>query len=289
MTFEADKVADGSTPLHISVGEDGILRVKYNGTALKLDQVRAAWYRRPRGYEYWLVKYRDSLERNQRLIQNSLWQEIPEERWLNSYQRIATAEHKLSQLKVAKQVGFVIPKTIIANHWTAIEDELPESVVFKLPICQLENSRARQVIATTPYKNPQSLPKKSNPFPGLWQQHLTKAREWRVIVVGDHLFAGAIYTADKAKDDWRWHMLKADDSVRFEKSHFPKTLQRACFNYLKHFNLRYGAFDFVEDHDGTVTFLECNPNGQYGELENFLGFRITEAVADELIRIAEES
>lgn len=42
----------------------------------------------------------------------------------------------------------------------------------------------------------------------------------------------------------------------------------------------------IEDPDGRIVFLECNPNGQYGWLEEQLGFPISQAIAGELIKIA---
>lgn len=46
------------------------------------------------------------------------------------------------------------------------------------------------------------------------------------------------------------------------------------------------SVDFVEDHKGKITFLECNANGQYGCLETDLDYPISEAIADDLAHIA---
>jgi hypothetical protein len=53
--------------------------------------------------------------------------------------------------------------------------------------------------------------------------------------------------------------------------------------------LRFGAFDLIEEPDGNVVFLECNPNGEYFWLEESLGFQISDAVAAELIKITNSS
>ena len=59
--------------------------------------------------------------------------------------------------------------------------------------------------------------------------------------------------------------------------------------HLGRFGLRFGSFDFIEDHDGKITFLECNANGQYRWLEQGLGFPISNAITDELARIADSN
>ena len=50
---------------------------------------------------------------------------------------------------------------------------------------------------------------KAHSFPRIHQPFLSKARQWRVTVVGDEPFAAAIYTSDIAKDDWRRHRMAA--------------------------------------------------------------------------------
>jgi glutathione synthase/RimK-type ligase-like ATP-grasp enzyme len=111
-----------------------------------------------------------------------------------------------------------------------------------------------------------------------------KAREWRVTVVGNNIFLAAIYTDESAKDDWRWH--QNTSAVRFRKEVLPDDIAHLCIFYLKMMGLAFGAFDLVEEPNGRIFFLECNPNGQYGWLEEDLGLPISQAIAVELIRIA---
>mgnify|MGYP000623536185 CR=1 FL=1 len=50
--------------------------------------------------------------------------------------------------------------------------------------------------------------------------------------------------------------------------------------------LEFGALDFVVDGDGNYLFLEVNPNGQWLWLEDFLGFPISERIAEWLVSSA---
>jgi len=58
--------------------------------------------------------------------------------------------------------------------------------------------------------------------------------------------------------------------------------------FIQKMGLGFGAFDFVEQHDGKIVFLECNPNGQYGWLEEDLGFPISASIASALVRVAKD-
>ncbi|HTE57987.1 MAG TPA: hypothetical protein VK694_04550 [Verrucomicrobiae bacterium] len=263
--------------------QDG-LRIEYMGRQLEPHDIAAAWYRKPFVHGNSATS-RSSLEQQQKHIQYSLWHAIPEKAWLNPPGRILHAEHKLTQLLAARQIGFTIPETVVANQWEPIQHSLPHSVIFKLPRAMVEVDGREQIVPTTPFINsPSSLPKNSNPFPGLWQPRLIKKREWRVVVVGDRLFAGAIYTKAAAKEDWRIHFFT--DAVKIRKASFPADQQALCFSYLEKLGLKFGVFDFIEDTDGKIIFLECNHNGEYGELANDLRLPITEAIVDELDRIA---
>jgi hypothetical protein len=64
----------------------------------------------------------------------------------------------------------------------------------------------------------------------------------------------------------------------------PKLLA-ACLNFLDHFGLLFGAFDFAVDGEGRPWFLECNPAGQWGWLEDFTDIPITSTLVDLLLSL----
>lgn len=160
-------------------------------------------------------------------------------------------------------------------------------VIVKMPYAVLQNDgESDKMLFTTILQNERTkLPTDALPFPAIWQPYKQKAREWRVTVVGGQLFAASIYTSKDSKHDWREYS-HDKSKVRFCAEEFPKGEKRKCFNLLKALGLRYGAFDFIETPDGEIVFLEVNPNGQYGWLEEELGFSISAAIATELIDIS---
>lgn len=287
--YEADKVADGRIGLDIKV-EDAKLKVRYDGQDLALESMAAAWYRRPNIFS--LEQDKDKarqmcLDVERRAIQYSLWDSVPEHAWLNAPRRVTHAEHKLTQLVLAQELGFIVPETVVSNRWSPIKESLPESVIYKPAYALFYSEDQMKLLYTTPFTNPSGLPTEGNPYPGFWQGYVPKSREWRVTVVGDETFDATIYTDASAKDDWRRHQLEA--KVEFKRGSFPDQQKEKCFQYLGRLGLRFGAFDFVEGDDGQITFLECNANGQYGWLEDELGFPISDAITNELSRIAQSA
>lgn len=252
----------------------------------------AAWYRRSTLISNALSNRAKQLglDSERKILQAALWDAVPTGAWLSSPEAIRCAGKKLSQLAVAHEVGFTIPQTVVSNSWETIMGNLPLDIVFKTsyPLILFCDNTDLQTLYTTPLTNrPDHLPIAGTPFPGIWQQRIEKAREWRITVVGDQTFDAAIYTDDSAKDDWRKH-IDEPGKVAFRPEQFPDEMKKKCIQYLGRFGLRFGAFDFVEDPDAQFTFLECNPNGQYGWLEDTLGFPISNAIADELALIARD-
>jgi glutathione synthase/RimK-type ligase-like ATP-grasp enzyme len=260
----------------------------YNGRTIHLDAITAAWYRRPSSF-FCVRPDKGSqltLDTERKALQYSLWDAVAERCWLNAPTKLLHAEHKLTQLDLARKVGFTIPDTVVTNGWQPIHDTLPEQILFKTTYSHTYSRGKLQLVWATPFSNERrALPVKGNPFPGLWQPYLRKAREWRITVVGRKTFDAAIYTDNDAKDDWVRH--QRGPNVRFRHGTFPAAEKEKCFKFLNAFGLAYGAFDFVETDDGQIIFLECNPNGQYGWLEDELGLPISESIADELVAIAE--
>lgn len=289
VTYEADKVADGRVSLDIRVDRETGMTVRYDDSLLRLGGIASAWYRRPTMFagEQADKARQLSLDTERKMIQYSLWDTVPEQAWLSAPERILHAEHKLIQLVLAREVGFDIPDTtVVANTWKPITESLPAEIIFKPSYGMLYGDNELKMIYTAPFANDISkLPTDGIPFPGFWQPYLAKAKEWRITVVGDQAFDAAIYTDDRAKDDWRKHQLETN--VQFKAETFPDDQKEKCFKYLGELGLRFGTFDFIEDEDGKITFLECNANGQYGWLEDDLGLPISAAIADELAKIAQ--
>lgn len=49
--------------------------------------------------------------------------------------------------------------------------------------------------------------------------------------------------------------------------------------------LKFGAFDFIVDKDGSWIFLEINPNGQWLWLENKLDLNISSSILKVLSKL----
>lgn len=283
--YEADKVAAGEKLLRIQIDADGLV-VHYDNARLALSEA-AAWCWRPNIFGYIDEKdpaKQESIDRERRLLQDGMWDAVPERAWLNTPEKIRLAENKIAQLALAATVGFDIPSTVVSNTWEDITRLPSDKVILKMPRGVLTVGNELRALYTTVFMNNSEALADGNPYPGIWQPFLPKAREWRITAVGEETFDAAIYTKPGAKDDWRRHQHGPD--VVFRQETFPDDAKQKCLQFLGSLGLRYGTFDFVESPAGQLTFLECNPNGQYGWLEQRLGLPISKAIASQLAATA---
>jgi glutathione synthase/RimK-type ligase-like ATP-grasp enzyme len=116
--------------------------------------------------------------------------------------------------------------------------------------------------------------------PVLVQGLVPKVADVRVTLVGGAIFAVRITTPPGAPIDFR-----ATPSA--EAAYEVLTLSDATLaplrEFVRFFGLRFAAFDFAEDLQGRLWFLECNPNGQWGWLEPPTGLDITGALVELLL------
>ncbi len=291
LVYQSDSVANGQHDFSVRIAQDGQVRISYCGEEIEPSRFTAAWYRRPNNFGLTNDHLRSySLGIEYKKLQQFLWQSVPDAAWLNHPEKVYRAEDKFNQLVVAKKMGFGIPETVVSNSWQPITKIQADSLTFKMPaLSRRLTPQGLMVMYSKILENrPTTLPLDSLPYPGIWQTHIPKKREWRITVVGEQVFSTAIYTSKGARDDWRKHQL-ITKAVQFVDEPVPDVFAHKCIRYTKKFGLVYGAFDFIETPDGSIIFLEMNPNGQYSIDKTIPDPHITQAIGEKLIQLDEKN
>lgn len=296
IVYKTDSLLLGEDHFTIDLSGDKP-KITYNGISILPGDLSAAWFRKIASFSLPDVDTQLAkqlyMNNEVRALHDTIWPQFyPEDVWLSSPAKLARADRKLGQLLVAREVGFNVPKTLVSSNWESIVAVLlaeeDAQMIVKMMRGVISEGNRIKVLPTTILNHPKvnSISGHASPFPGLYQAYVEKAREWRVTVVGNDVFPAAIYTDAKAKDDWRKH--QNTDAVQFKRGKLPNGIADKCILYLRRMALGFGAFDLIEEPTGRIVFLECNPNGQYGWLEEDLGLPISESIAAELVRIAKQ-
>jgi glutathione synthase/RimK-type ligase-like ATP-grasp enzyme len=257
-----------------------------------LNDFKAFWYRKPKflnNQNYPVVEgLRNHCQKNYMELFDTLCTAYREKFWVSNPNITDLAEIKMYQLRVANQVGFNICNTLVSN--TAKDVVLfcqnKELVVSKtmtqtrIVIDGVKRSAPVSEIKTSDELIKDVLLKelglKLNPY--IFQDYVGGIVH-RVTVVNNEVFAmKTIPLKPEFLYDSRVIMLSDEYSENLT-SEIPDNIKSMCLEYLKHFNLRYGAFDLIETEAGDFVFLECNPNGQWGFVEVLTGQDLSGAFA----------
>ncbi|WP_249026904.1 hypothetical protein [Amycolatopsis lexingtonensis] len=111
-----------------------------------------------------------------------------------------------------------------------------------------------------------------------FQQRVPKVRDVRATVVGGRVFAASILSPDAGPIDWRTNY----SALRYEPVSLPSSVEAALLALLDRLGLVFAAADFVVAADGQHHFVDLNPSGQWGWIQEATGLPIAAALAAHL-------
>lgn len=200
-------------------------------------------------------------------------------RWVSDPYAIKKASNKLLQLQIAKESGFKTPKTIFSTKVTDINNlraEVEDIVMKPLGTPFARVSGTTQWFYATEIKKDQEIDFAGiSTTPMIFQEKIQKEFDVRITVIGEEIFACKIESANM---DWR----KAESSsdTIFSEFHLDSIISKSCLSMTKKLGLNFGAFDFVVNGNNEFIFLEINPNGQWGFIEERTHMPLAKAMAD---------
>jgi glutathione synthase/RimK-type ligase-like ATP-grasp enzyme len=269
-------------------GGEPSFELAFDGQRVDLRRCRAGWWRRPQPFtlhdgidaDVATWAYTECHE-----AVAGLWAAL-DLTWVNRPELDEVAHHKPFQLAVADEVGLEIPRTLITNdpeEARRFADELgAERVIYKTFLATEEHWRETRLLRA------EELPllDRVRLAPVIFQEFVPAEEDIRVTVVGDRLFATAIVPAPGDYQlDYRMNLAGAS----FVPTELAPEVADRIRALMKRLGLLYGAIDLRRRADGGCVFLEINPAGEWVFVEERSGQPITEAVADFLVHLDQES
>jgi glutathione synthase/RimK-type ligase-like ATP-grasp enzyme len=203
--------------------------------------------------------------------------------WISDPSCIEAAEDKLRQLRVAEQLGFDIPRTLVTNEPDRAKlfvGAVRNAVVKPLSSGHLSESPA--LLAYTAAVGADDDFEAVTLAPHLFQERIEKTADVRVTVVDDRVFACRIASQSDPRTALDWRTATAlGIQLEHEIIVLPAELETLCVSIVRQLGLRFGAIDLIE-HTSGHTFLEINPNGQWAWIEQRTGANISGELAEAL-------
>jgi ATP-grasp ribosomal peptide maturase len=206
--------------------------------------------------------------------------------WVNHPSKVADAEYKPFQLAAAAACGLAVPRTVVTNvPGDAGEHRafLGTGVVYKtLASAAVSDGQRPSIIYTTDVSFADMADSRVALTAHLFQQRIPKVRDVRATVVGSQVFAANILTdSDTASGllDWRCDYA----SLRYEPTSLPSDIETALLTLMERLGLSFAAADFVVTADDQHYFVDLNPNGQWGWIQEATRLPIAAAIAAQLV------
>ncbi|APU17586.1 ATP-grasp ribosomal peptide maturase [Actinoalloteichus fjordicus] len=256
--------------------------IEIGDRVIELETVRSVWCRRPSAFRFSTqlsLTERHWCAEEAKFGFGGVLSSLPV-LWVNHPSRNADAAYKPLQLVTALRSGLRVPDTLVTNRPESVRRFAAggETVAKGLGPPSILEEGARRAMFTrrldeTDLRDLRGVETTAHQF----QRWVVKAREARLIVVGDRLFAVGIEADSTAGHiDWRSDY----PALRYVRLDPPADVVTGVIRYCAELGLAFGAFDFVIQPDGEWIFLECNSAGQYGWLESILSLPITDVLAD---------
>lgn len=205
--------------------------------------------------------------------------------WVNHPDNNRVASSKNLQQQAAKAVGLKVADTLLTNdpdEARRFYEAHSGSIIFKLQRASLWSEEKALSIYTARVQ-PAQLEKLDllRHAPGFFQEYIEKRLELRITVIGSRVFSAALHSQEvpAGQVDWR----RATAQIRHETYELPAEIEKKLLKLTAHFGLHYGAIDMIVTPRGEHVFLEINPNGQFGWIDQATGLPLYQALADYLI------
>lgn len=265
-------------------GDDEIFTwTRADGTAVRLNDAVAAWYRRlpPPSVPY-SVRSREVysfVERQWSVLTAAVLARLPAAAKYNDPRSQGLAANKPYQLAVAREVGLSIPQTVFTNDAASARDmvrrQAPGGTVHKV----LDNWGGSFFLTKVwNESNHQSL-SALDVAPAIFQQRIAGhgARELRATIIDDTVLVAEVEVPHDLAD------VRTDLDLVYVPHELPAVEQRRLRALVERLGLRYATVDMRMDAAGNYYFLELNPQGQFLYIEILTGMPIARAVARAMV------
>lgn len=255
--------------------ESTIIEYKDHSSSINILKCDALYYRKislPDLNDY-EVKYRQLMQREMLTVIDGI-AETTGKTAITRPSILRRADNKVVQLKIAKEIGFTLPDSLITNSDLSASGFCNKAMSIVKPISfgKIIDINRVGFIQTNLVNNDQELEGLSS-SPAYFQSYVSKDYEIRLTIVKEQLFGVRIDSTDKV--DWR----KENAVIQYSKIDIPSDLAEKCLKMMERLNLNFAAFDFIVRGE-EYYFLELNANGQWLWLEEKLDLTISEAIVN---------
>jgi glutathione synthase/RimK-type ligase-like ATP-grasp enzyme len=262
----------------------------HRGRRVDLDSLSAVWYRRPTAFVFnsQMTEAELQFARNEALHGIGGILRGTECLWVNRPDVDAVAELKPYHLRLAKRLGFTVPRTLITNDPDEVRELITTSdrpIVYKAfsaGVIHYPGGFPTGLYTTIVGKEVLDHVDRVRHTMCIFQEYVEKAYEIRLTVIGNTYFPVVIDSQSKPTTsvDWRGENMLPYGPYQ----PLPDDIVERTQRLLTELNVVYAAIDFIVTPSGEYVFLEVNPCGQFMWMQHDLGLPLSDTIADLLAK-----
>ena len=190
----------------------------------------------------------------------------------------------------AEQIGMTIPPTLVSGNKKEIIDFFKKhnnNIITK----SLYNIIYRETAAKEAFfikcytQNVNDITKLPDSFfPTLFQKNIDKRYELRIFYLDGKCYSSAILSQQDPDSQQDFRNTDRDNPNRVVPYNLSTKLKSQIINLMNTIGLNTGSIDIMVGLDGIPYFLEVNPIGQYGWINSYCNFGISDALAKKMIQ-----
>ncbi|MFK7748512.1 MAG: hypothetical protein AB8B65_08985 [Kordia sp.] len=196
----------------------------------------------------------------------------------------SSRNNKIENLRIAKNVGLLIPDTWILNH----KNDLIKIVKKHRVICKSTNSDLTVKDGNFRYGNfgPIEVNEKllesiSERFTlSLFQKYIDKLFEIRIFYWAGRMWSMAIFSQNDTQTTLDYRAHNGKKPTRMIPFKLPKTIETMIIEFMNKGGFMTGSIDMIYSKEKEYYFLEINPVGQFNFLSFNCNFNIEKEIAN---------
>ena len=207
--------------------------------------------------------------------------------WVNPPKSFAKSALKPVQLKVASDLGFTIPNTLISNTpddiVSFVNDNKQQTIVKPFNNMTWFEEGVTQAYLPTTIITPEQVKKHKDSLsycPMIYQECIKQKYEIRVTVFGHTVMAVRMRKKENNNNTVDWRLDINAQNMVIEAFELPNDLKEKCIQVNIEFGLVYSTFDIAVDEQGNYIFYEVNNAGRFLWKEELAGLPMTNIFCD---------
>jgi ATP-GRASP peptide maturase of grasp-with-spasm system len=291
--FQKINAIDISNDLNIQISNEKI-KSHFNKTDLNVSAQNAFWYRRW-DFEVLIKKYQTKENGVQNNIElgcisnyiHFLFNKFPK---INS---IYDIDNKLIELFVAKEVGLLIPNSLVTNekkHLLSFYNQ-NQRIITKPLSAHISKVINREIFLsyTTEVGQDTIDELEAHFFPSLFQENIEKEYEIRIFFIDDQFYPMAIFSQNDSQTQVDFRQYNIEKPNRTVPYTLPEEIQSKLKEFKNKMNINSGSIDMIKTKSGEYVFIELNPIGQFGMVSYPCNYKIEKIIAQKLIQYEKEN